>query len=90
MTEEASSPVTSSSGAALDAASKEAPIKEESAEDLLEMTTPVAPVDPSTESSGPLKDITVNEKTSKHNSSSERISLSLDSENLGEMKTVAI
>jgi cell wall assembly regulator SMI1 len=90
VTEEVSSPITSSSGAALDSTSKEAPIKEESAEDLLEMTTPVAPVDPSTESSGPLKDITVNEKTSKHNSSSEGISLSLDSENLGEMKTVAI
>ncbi|RAO68519.1 uncharacterized protein BHQ10_004531 [Talaromyces amestolkiae] len=89
VTEEASSPVTSNDRAQ-DFPSKEAPIKESPGEDLLEMATPVVQSDPIKEISGPLKDISVNEKTSKHTSSSEATSLDLDSENLGEMKTVAI
>jgi hypothetical protein len=89
VTEEASSPVISASGRAQDFTSKEAPIKESPGEDLLEMATPVVQNDPIKEISGPLKDISVNEKTTKHNSASDA-TLDLESENLGEMKTVAI
>lgn len=90
VTEEASSPVTSASDRAQDLSVKEIPIKESPGEDLLEMTTPVVQNDPIKEVSGPLKDISINEKTSKHTSSSEATPLDLDSENLSEMKTVAI
>lgn len=97
VTEEVSSPVTASPSRvdkAKDSAAKE-PVKSTPDEDLLEMVTPIAPGKGDTELPVPVsaqetpQEVSISEKNSEKGTKPDTATV-LDSDNLGEMKTVAI
>jgi hypothetical protein len=97
VTEEASSPITSANDKAPEPKAK-APVRVPSGEDLMEMATPIIPNNPhevppkdstkAVEKESP-QEVPVSEKTGQAGSDSTE-AVVLETENLDEMKTVAI